>query len=169
MNLRLIANALLFTALVPGVVIVGVPCVILGGFACEAPNELSILQTLALFTGLIGIAVLLHCIWSFALFGQGTLAPVKPPQVLVIRGLYRITRNPMYLGVTAVLISEYVFFGNAGLLLYALAAALCFHLFVVYYEEPHLRKRFGEEYLRYCGSVPRWTVTLRSFSGRNHT
>ena len=88
--------------------------------------------------------------------GRGTPAPVAPPERLIANGLYRYVRNPMYIGVLAMIFGQALFLGSRGILLYGLGMALAFHLFVVLYEEPTLRWQFGAEYETYCQRVPRW-------------
>jgi protein-S-isoprenylcysteine O-methyltransferase Ste14 len=106
-----------------------------------------------------GAAIVLRCIWDFAAKGRGTLAPVDPPKQLVVQGLYRYVRNPMYLGVLLVLLGETAFFGSPALLQYTLAWFFLVNLVVVLYEEPSLRNRFGDSYERYRRSVHRWLPT----------
>ena len=162
MKLRLVTRAIFFTLLMPGTVTVLIPYSILG--SPTVVHELSVLHIGACIIGLTGGGVLLYCIWGFAFLGGGTLAPVDPPKILVVRGLYRYTRNPMYHSVLFILLSTSLFFRNWGLLLYAGIVFGCFHLFVVLYEEPHLRKQFGHQYLEYCRAAPRWGVSFRSFN-----
>ena len=88
--------------------------------------------------------VLLASVWEFFAAGDGTLAPIDAPRQLVVSGLYRFTRNPMYNGVVAVLLGQAWFFSSVRLLEYAATVLVCFHLFVVLYEEPSLESRFGE-------------------------
>jgi protein-S-isoprenylcysteine O-methyltransferase Ste14 len=163
MNMQLIARSVLFTLLFPGVVTVLVPFLILGGPVIEARPVLASVRILAVLLGVTGGAALLHCIWAFAFHGKGTLAPIDPPGVLVVRGLYRHTRNPMYLAVLSVLTAESLFFGNSTVLFYAAMMVIGFHLFVLLYEEPHLKRQFGECYQDYCRVVPRWGLTLHPF------
>jgi len=109
-----------------------------------------------------GMAVLM-CDWDFAASGKGTPAPIDPPRTLVRRGLYRAVRNPMYVGVVTVLLGESLVFNSVCLLVYAIGLWLAFHLFVVLYEEPTLRRTFGMEYQNYCATVPRWIPRLRAW------
>jgi protein-S-isoprenylcysteine O-methyltransferase Ste14 len=102
---------------------------------------------------------------DFALRGGGTPAPVDPPRELVVAGAYRYLRNPMYAGVISMLAGEAALYRAAVLLGYAGALLFAFHWFVVGYEEPTLRKRFGEAHGRYCASVPRWVPRLRPWKG----
>jgi protein-S-isoprenylcysteine O-methyltransferase Ste14 len=103
-----------------------------------------------------GSLVLIWCVWNFARKGRGTLAPIDPPTRLVVRGLYRYVRNPMYLGALLILMGQTVLFASAALLWYLIAWFISVHLFVVFYEEPVLRRQFGDSYDRYCRSVRRW-------------
>ena len=114
----------------------------------------------------VGAAVLFRCVWDFFSTGQGTLAPVDPPKRLIVGGLYRFTRNPMYNGVLAVLLGEAWLFQSAGLIRYALLVLCAFHLFVVFYEERTLEARFGESYLAYRKGVPRWGFTVHPYEER---
>jgi protein-S-isoprenylcysteine O-methyltransferase Ste14 len=103
-----------------------------------------------------GGAIYGWCVWDFAAFGRGTPAPIDAPKRLVVRGLYRYTRNPMYLGVLTVILAWAVLFGFFELLVYAACVWVCFQCFVVYYEEPHLKKTFGASYDQYLARVGRW-------------
>ena len=103
-----------------------------------------------------GAAVMLESVVRFMRRGRGTLVPTAPTQDLVISGLYRFVRNPMYVGVLAVVLGEALLFGSPWLLALEVLLAIVFHLFVVGYEEPTLRRAYGEEYDRFCSQVPRW-------------
>ena len=103
-----------------------------------------------------GAALLAYCIWEFAQRGRGTLSPLDPPRTLVVRGLYRYVRNPMYLSVALVLVGELVLVPSRAFLLYALIWFACANGFVIGYEERALRARFGSAYEQYKRSVPRW-------------
>ena len=103
-----------------------------------------------------GAAVLLDSFSRFALQGRGTPAPVLPTKHLVVTGLYRYVRNPMYVAVVSAILGQACLLGNLGLLAYGAVVWLLFHLFVIAYEEPTLRASFGSEYEVYCAAVPRW-------------
>lgn len=105
---------------------------------------------------LAGMLIYLRCVRDFAIEGLGTPAPLDPPKQLVANGLYRYSRNPMYLGVLLMLVSESVLFGQMALLLYAATVGIVLQMMVMFYEEPLLRARFGESYRDYCRQVPRW-------------
>ena len=107
-----------------------------------------------------GVLVLLDCFLRFALKGLGTPAPVFPTRHLVVTGLYRYVRNPMYVAVLAVILGQSLVLGNLRVLGYGALVALGFHLFVLAYEEPTLRKKYGEEYRAFCTNVPRWIPRL---------
>ena len=118
---------------------------------------------LAVLPSVLGFAVALRCVWDFGWTGRGTPAPVAPPQRLVVVGFYRNVRNPMYLGFATGWIGLWVVFGHANpLAIVAVAAvAIAVHLFVVFYEEPTLRKKFGADYVDYCRNVDRWRPRVR--------
>ena len=92
--------------------------------------------------------------------GLGTPAPIAPTQNLVVTGLYRYVRNPIYIAVVCVTAGQALLFGDGRLLLYGAAVWLAFHLFVVLYEEPTLQGEFGMEYETFRANVPRWIPRL---------
>ena len=104
-------------------------------------------------------------IGSFALKGLGTLAPVAPTRHLVVSGLYRHVRNPMYVGVVSAILGQALWFGSAALLEYAAALWAGFFLFVLLYEEPALKRQFGAEYEAYRRNVPRWLPRIKPWRG----
>jgi protein-S-isoprenylcysteine O-methyltransferase Ste14 len=165
MRAVLALRSLFFLVLLPGTVAVYVPYRILRSSLGSFTLTLSLTTVLAAMLVLLGALVLLRCVWDFFAAGEGTLAPVDPPRHLVVRGLYRYTRNPMYNGVAAMLLGEAWLFENRALLVYAAAICLAFHLFVVLYEERALETQFGETYRRYRQHVPRWGLTLRRYTG----
>lgn len=108
-----------------------------------------------------GIALYLACaFWGFALRGKGTPLPIDPPKTLVVEGPYRVVRNPMYWGVGSVMLGEAAVFHSPALLKLVAAFAASVILFVLVYEEPALRVKFGAEYDEYCRRVPRWLPRL---------
>ena len=159
-------RSLLFLILIPGTVAGYIPWRILRASKQFAIPALSVGSTLAACLALLGICVLLLCVWDFFDAGRGTLAPFDPPKRLVVRGLYRITRNPMYNGVVALVAAEAWFFHSTTLIEYALAVFIIFHLVVVVYEEPALDEQFGDSYRAYRAAVPRWGFTGRPFASR---
>ena len=128
------------------------------------------LRWLGVFLIAFGAPVLLDSFARFAWQGLGTPAPIAPPQHLVITGLYRYVRNPMYVAVTSLIFGQGLLFGHGNVLEYGLVVWLGFHIFVLAYEEPVLRDRFGDEYKEFCANVRRWWPRLRPWPGpRNVT
>jgi len=154
-----ILKTLLFTILVPGMVLGLVPRWLLGGFSRPESGPLTGLGILVI---LIGGAVYLRCAWEFAVRGLGTPAPIAPTKFLVTTALHGYVRNPMYIGVFGVLLGEVVTFRSMVLLLYAAFFCLAVQLFVIFYEEPTLRCRFGESYEEYLRCVPRWIPKFKA-------
>ena len=144
--LSLFLRNLLFTMLQPGIVAGLIPYWILrDNKTLDSP--LQFFQYLGILLFLIGLGIMFHCIIRFAVEGRGTLSPVDPTKKLVIKGLYRFSRNPMYVGVMMILIGEATFFQSNVLWVYLLFIFLAFNLFVLLFEEPRLRKDFGEDYV----------------------
>jgi protein-S-isoprenylcysteine O-methyltransferase Ste14 len=113
----------------------------------------------------LGLPVLLDSFARFAIQGLGTPAPIAPPQHLVVTGLYRYVRNPMYVAVSSLIFGQGLFFGNVSILEYGLAVWLGFHIFVLAYEEPTLRGKFGDEYKEFCAHVRRWWPRITPWQG----
>ncbi len=155
--MALLLKNLLFTVVVPGTVAVYVPWSIADDHALASGLWLAAGGVLMAS----GVAIYAWCVWDFASFGRGTPAPTGAPVKLVVRGLYRYSRNPMYVGVLCVIASWALLFRAPEVLLYAVVVATGFTLFVRFYEEPHLRKVFGAEYEEFCRRVPRWVGRAR--------
>ena len=152
----LLLKNIVFTLLVPGTTTVVLPYLILSRGGVLPSPEWGLRQVLALVPIAVGAAVYFWCLWDFAFFGRGTPAPIDAPKKLVVRGLYRYVRNPMYLGVFLVLLGEAELFESSALFQYGLGCLVAFHVFVAFYEERALRRQFGEPYERYCRAVGRW-------------
>jgi protein-S-isoprenylcysteine O-methyltransferase Ste14 len=152
-------RSLFFTIVVPGTVAVLIPYLIVSREGASLHTPWTPLQVVSLVIMVVGAAILVRCIWDFAAKGRGTLAPIDPPKRLVVQGLFRYVRNPMYLGVLVLLLGEAAFFKSIALLQYTGIWFAIVHLVVVLYEEPSLRRRFGPPYERYCRSVHRWLPT----------
>jgi len=114
---------------------------------------------------LIGIVLLLWCVRDFYVVGKGTLAPWDPPRHLVLIGLYRYVRNPMYLAVLILVSGWSIFLASPLLALYLVALAVAFHIRVVVNEEPYLNSRFGDEWVRYSTNVGRWIPRIKRWGG----
>jgi protein-S-isoprenylcysteine O-methyltransferase Ste14 len=152
---------LLFTVLVPGTVAVLLPWRLASArLASRPPTPTDWLIAAPAF--LAGASIYFWCLWDFGRTGRGTPAPIDPPTTLVVRGLYRYVRNPMYVGVLLVIVGWTVLTRSPNVAIYGASVAMAFHLFVVFVEEPMLRARFGESYGTYCRSVSRWWPTLRA-------
>jgi protein-S-isoprenylcysteine O-methyltransferase Ste14 len=134
------------------------------GGALQEPTPATI--TIGGLVFLAGAALVLACVAAFAVIGRGTPAPFDPPRRLVVRGPYTYVRNPMYVGAFTALIGAAIYYRSLLLALFALGFLLVTHLFVTLYEEPILSRKFGDDYLAYRASVPRW---LPSLSARGHS
>jgi protein-S-isoprenylcysteine O-methyltransferase Ste14 len=125
-----------------------------------ASNLLQAIGALLIAAGLVG---LIESFARFAWQGRGTPAPVAPSTKLIVSGFYRYVRNPMYVSVIGVIVGEALLFGQMELLAYAALVWLFFHLFVVAYEEPAMRRQFPADYTAYSRSVPRWLPRPRPY------
>ena len=151
-----ILGTIAFVIAVPGTVVIGVPY-----WMTRWHLRPPILATAA--TRLVGLALFLAALPAFFDFvvrfvreGFGTPAPVAPPSRLVRGGVFARVRNPGYISVAAMIVGQALILGSLRVLAYAAILAICFHLFVVLYEEPALRAQFGAQYDEYCRTVPRW-------------
>jgi protein-S-isoprenylcysteine O-methyltransferase Ste14 len=151
-------KSLLFLILAPGMVAGYIPLALLRR---GAQIETGILAYLAFPLWAIGGIILLWSFWNFLTQGRGTPAPIDPPKELVATGFYRYVRNPMYVGVLAVIFGHFLWFGYWNLLAYALLVFVLFNTFVTYYEEPTLKRKFGASYEDYLRKVPRWIPRFR--------
>ncbi len=147
-------RTLVFLVLVPGTVLFYIPIEIAS--STERLVPLGPLRFLGLGPLALGTAIVLWCARDFAVKGRGTPAPIDPPKELVVRGLYRYVRNPMYVGAVLILGGHFGWFLAFELLPYLALVLLAFHLFVVLYEEPALTRKFGDAYRDYQAAVPRW-------------
>jgi protein-S-isoprenylcysteine O-methyltransferase Ste14 len=153
---RAALGSLVFLVLAPGIVAGLVPWVLTRWRMREPLPYWAPLRLAGLILLAAGALVLLQAFWRFVVEGLGTPAPVAPPERLVVGGLYRYVRNPMYLAVAATIVGQALVLGQPTLLLYAAAFGVAVVAFVRWYEEPRLRRRFGEEYERYRRAVPAW-------------
>jgi protein-S-isoprenylcysteine O-methyltransferase Ste14 len=148
-------RSLLWTILLPGLLAGYVPWRYFGLNRVRF-DVLSAGQALGLLFVALGAVLLGACIVEFARRGRGTLSPIDPPRHLVIRGLYRYVRNPMYLSVLTIVLGEILVTGSSALAVYWVVFFLAANLFVIFYEEPTLRRAFGPSYDEYCRRVGRW-------------
>ena len=156
---RAAAGSLVFLLLAPGVTAGLVPWLLTGWEVDESFAWLP-LQLLGALLIVAGAAVLLHAFARFVIEGIGTPAPVAPPEQLVVGGLYRHVRNPMYVAVASTIIGQALLFGRPVLLAYAALFMAMVAAFVRWYEEPTLAERFGADYAEYRRAVPGWHPRL---------
>jgi protein-S-isoprenylcysteine O-methyltransferase Ste14 len=121
------------------------------------------LRLLGILPLCLGAYIALRCAFAFAWTGLGTPAPIDPPRVLVVNGMYRYVRNPMYFGMALLLIGEWLVWGSnpRGAVEYVAFFAAAVTLFVILYEEPTLRRKFPDDYAEYSRNVPRFLPRLR--------
>ncbi|HEX3267635.1 MAG TPA: isoprenylcysteine carboxylmethyltransferase family protein [Gaiellaceae bacterium] len=156
-RLRAAAGSLVFLALAPGIVAGLVPWLLTGWNSSDPPVWLQLAGWVVLVAG---AAVVVEAFGRFVVEGIGTPAPVAPTEKLVVGGLYRYVRNPMYIAVAAVILGQAAVLGSWLLVAYALVFGASVWSFVHWYEEPALRRRFGAEYEEYLRTVPGWWPRL---------
>lgn len=155
-TVRLPVKLAIFTVVVPGAVTTWLPLFLLYPEIRRRPLVIGGHTFVGLAAMAIGAAGYFWCALDFVIAGKGTPAPIDMPKVLVVGGLYRFQRNPMYTSVLLVLAGESVLFWSLRLVEYAALIAVCFHLWVLMHEEPTLRRKMGAAYDRYRRDVPRW-------------
>src|ERR671916_1861736 len=151
----------LFFLLAPGVVMGLIPWLLTRWQAREPLPYWAPMRVLGGLLIVAGLIVLVQAFVRFVVEGFGTPAPVAAPERLVVGGAYRFVRNPMYVAVLAAIVGQAVLLGQLGLLLYAAVAWLVVAVFVRFYEEPTLTRRFGADYEAYRRAVPAWGPRLR--------
>lgn len=156
-RLKAALGSLLFLLVAPGVVAGLVPYW-LTGWHGKAAWPLQLVGAVLVGSG---IGVLLNAFARFVLEGRGTPAPVAPTQRLVIGGLYRFVRNPMYLAVGAIIVGQALILASVALMGYAVLFGAAVWSFVRWYEQPTLSARYGRDYEAYCSGVPAWRPRLR--------
>jgi len=159
----LFLETIVFTILIPGTVTLWIPNALLSPAERALPTAWGATQFAAMLPLCLGGAVYFRCLWEFAARGNGIPAPIDHPKQLVVTGLYRFVRNPMYVGVLLILIGEILFLESRTLVLYAIGWFAFIHLNVLVHEEPVLRHKFGESYARYCSAVRRWIPRRHAF------
>jgi len=154
--IRAVTYATLFT----GLLLIYVPARLLSWSGIVRPAAIDVPQVAGMVVAAAGAALALWCVIAFASIGRGTPAPFDPPRRLVIQGPYHFVRNPMYVGAGVALAGAGLFYESLPLMGYSAFFLLAAHLFVVWYEEPTLRRTFGQEYEAYCRQVRRWWPSL---------
>ena len=154
-NAWLALRSIMWAVLLPGVMAFYLPWRFFGlnHWHTARDNPLHVVGAALAVTGTV---LLVICILEFARSGRGTLSPADPPKELVVQGLYRYVRNPMYVSVSIILIGEYLLTASLPILYYWIVWFAVVNLFVIGYEEPALRRQFGESYDRYAREVGRW-------------
>src|SRR5213593_4678336 len=156
-----IVRTVTYAALFTGLVLVYLPARFLSWSGIVRPEVIGAPQVAGMIIGTIGAAIAFWCVFTFAFIGKGTPAPFDPPRRLVIRGPYRFVRNPMYIGAGMTLAGAALYYESLSIFIYTGIFFLITHLFVVLYEEPTLRRTFGDEYEAYFRRVRRWWPTKR--------
>ncbi len=156
-------GAILFFALAPGTVAGVVPYLLTRWNEGPPSFGTTAVRTLGALLILIALTSLLESFARFVAKGRGTPAPIAPPRELVVSGQYRLVRNPMYVALVGVILGQALLLGRMVLLAYAAVVWAVCHLWVVAYEEPHLRRRFGASYEAYCSHVSRWLPGVRAW------
>ena len=153
---RALVGSFVFLLVAPGVVAGVVPWLLTGWEARELLPGSAVLRVVGTVAIVTGTAVLLDAFLRFALHGLGTPAPVAPTEHLVVSGLYRYVRNPMYIAVAETIVGQALLLAQPVLLAYAAAFLVVVAAFVHWYEEPTLSRQFGAEYDEYRRAVPGW-------------
>jgi protein-S-isoprenylcysteine O-methyltransferase Ste14 len=162
-NAAAVVKTLVFTVFVPGTVAGYVPW----RLRRDATLATGLEEWGAIILIGIGIAIYFYtAFWGFAVIGGGTPAPIAPTRILLVKGLHRFVRNPMYIGVALVIAGQAWLFHSLHIAVYLVSILIVVHIFVLFYEEPTLHKQFGEEYDRYRSAVPRWIPNFKLLSSR---
>ncbi len=155
--LSLALSTLFFTALQPGLVTGYFPWLIAReSFLEKLTQPFGLQQHLGIAVGAVGFVIMMSCIVRFSAEGMGTLSPADPTTRLVIGGLYKYSRNPMYVGVMGLLVGESTFTQSSPLWIYSILIFSAFNFYIIFFEEPRLKRDFGNEYGEYCERVRRW-------------
>jgi protein-S-isoprenylcysteine O-methyltransferase Ste14 len=158
-------GSILFFFLAPGAVAFALPLLLSQWPVDPLWRDVPAIGWAGAVLGAAGVAALIECFARFALKGLGTPAPIAPTKHLVVSGLYRYVRNPMYVAVLTIILGQALWFASWPVFVYALVVWLCFTTFVLSYEEPTLRRTYGQEYADYCARVGRWLPRLIPWAG----
>lgn len=154
-------GSLRFLIFVTLLFVVAIPYGLLHRYPHFFPLDLGDVHFIGLAPMVLGALAVVWCFWNFGTLGKGTPAPWDPPKELVVKGLYRYLRNPIYVGYFVLIFGEALLFEAGILLAYLFLLFLNIHLTVLFHEERSLKRRFGESYEQYCKAVPRWIPRLR--------
>ena len=159
-----IAGSALFLVVAPGVVAGLAPWLLTNGYRTPLRAVPGFLPAGSILV-VVATAILLHAFARFALEGLGTPAPVAPTERLVVGGIYRHVRNPMYVAVLSIILGQALIFSSWPVVIYGLIAAAAMVSFVKAYEEPTLARRYGAEYEAYRRAVPAWLPRIKPWRG----
>jgi len=151
---------------VPGTACFLIPYLILSAGRVSLTRPIGILQVLVIPIAALGLYMIIWVGIAFVRLGKGTPVPIDPPTRLVINGLYRYVRNPMYVGAILIVLAEVVYYGSWFLMLYAAGLWAMLHIALVIFEEPQLKRRYGKDYELYSIEVPRWIPRMDKY--RSH-
>ena len=149
-------KTIVWSIFAPGTLTLTIPYFLLSSRRDSFHLEFSYLRLFGFLPIVVGVALYIWCAWNFTFIGKGTPAPFDPPKELVVKGPYRYVRNPMYIFVGLALAGEAIVFESMSIAIFAVAALAFFHVWILVYEEPTLRRKFGEAYWNYCLRVSRW-------------
>ena len=158
----ILLRALTYATLFVAVFLVIVPQRILTASGYMGGDSFGLVELTGLGLVGLGLALVLWCLVTFAFVGRGTAAPFDPPRKLVVVGPYRFVRNPIYIGAVVAMLGAAMVLWSGWLVLYSFVVLIVTHLLVIFYEEPHLRRVFGQAYEEYLRTVHRWIPTWRS-------
>lgn len=160
-----VIGSLLWFVIAPGTVTILIPW-LLSNWEVRSPFfRFAAFRWLGWPFALFGLSVLMEAFGRFTLYGRGTPAPYMLTERLVITGSYQHVRNPMYIAIVSIVIGQALLLGQHVLLLYAFVLWMSFHISVLSYEEPSLRRRYGRQYENYCTAVRRWWPRVRPWTG----
>jgi protein-S-isoprenylcysteine O-methyltransferase Ste14 len=160
--MRTVTYVLIFS----GLVLILLPAKVLSWSGVTHPAAIGWAQFAGIAIGAAGLLLALACVSVFVRVGKGTPAPFDPPRRLVTRGPYQFVRNPMYIGAGLAVGGAALYYESLALLLFAICFLIAAHAFVMFYEEPTLRRLFREDYDAYCRSVHRWLPEFRAAKTR---
>jgi protein-S-isoprenylcysteine O-methyltransferase Ste14 len=166
---RAVLGSALFLVVAPGIIAGYIPWLLSRWHVAPALLGFTPFRWIGIVLIVAGLPVLLDSFARFALEGLGTPAPIAPTEHLVVNGWYRYVRNPMYVSLLAIMIGQGLLFGRVSVLELALICWGASYLFVVFYEEPSLRRTFGSEYETYCAHVHRWIPRLHPWTAPTST
>jgi protein-S-isoprenylcysteine O-methyltransferase Ste14 len=152
----ILARALVWSTLTVGFGLVFLPSWLLDRSGIVRPAASGLAQAGGIVLVITGGVLVLISVLTFVFVGRGTPAPFDPPRRLVVSGPFRYVRNPIYVGAVMSMLGAALFYRSIGLAVYAAVLAIGFHILVLAYEEPTLRRMFGDDYTAYCRRVGRW-------------